>query len=142
VPLGGGGDGSRYKLPGTGGPGPDYVAYVIVFLGGIIIHRLYKLTLPDQAQVTLQLTVSSPDLVQRRLPGPLMLGEGRGGQPALGGPGFQCHITIYERFCKEIVPPKVKYDFFFHEVFLSIMDNPYYRYTKNRYRSPTSEFVL
>jgi hypothetical protein len=33
--------GSRYKLPGSGGmekgPGPDYVAYVIIFFDGIII---------------------------------------------------------------------------------------------------------
>ena len=59
--------GSRYKLPGPGclegGPGPDYVAYVFVFLSSIIICRLYKLTLSDQAQVILQLRVSLSDLV-------------------------------------------------------------------------------
>jgi hypothetical protein len=44
------------------GPGPDNVAYV-AFLGSIIVCRLYKLTLSDQAQVTLQLTVSLSDLV-------------------------------------------------------------------------------
>jgi hypothetical protein len=53
----------RYKLVGPGGPGPNYVAYVFVFLGRIIMCRLYKLTLSDEAQVTLQLTVSLPDLV-------------------------------------------------------------------------------
>jgi hypothetical protein len=47
----------RYKLPGLG-----YVAYFFVFLGGIIICRLYRLTLSDQAWVTLQLTVSPSDL--------------------------------------------------------------------------------
>jgi hypothetical protein len=39
------------------GPGSDYVAYVYVFLGSIITCRLYKLTLSDRAQVTLQLRV-------------------------------------------------------------------------------------
>jgi hypothetical protein len=57
-----GGGGPGYKLPGPsgpeGGPGSDYVAYVFVFIGIIIICRLYKLTLSDQAQVTLQLRVS------------------------------------------------------------------------------------
>ena len=47
----------QYKLlePGSqaGGPGPKYVAYVFVFLGSIIICQLYKLTLSNQAQVTL-----------------------------------------------------------------------------------------
>jgi hypothetical protein len=57
--------GSRYKLLGPGGPeggpGLDYVTYIFVFLGNIIICRLYKLTFSDQAQVTLQLTVSLSD---------------------------------------------------------------------------------
>jgi len=48
---GGGGGGSRYNLPGSGGPErdprPDYVAYVFVFLGGITICCLYKLTVSD-----------------------------------------------------------------------------------------------
>jgi hypothetical protein len=39
------------------GPGPNYVAYVSVFLGSIIIDRLQQLTLSDQAKVTLHLTV-------------------------------------------------------------------------------------
>jgi hypothetical protein len=39
------GEGEPYKFPG-----PDYVAYVFVFLGHYC--RLYKLTLSDQAQVT------------------------------------------------------------------------------------------
>ena len=47
--------GSRYKLPGPGGPKvgpvPDYVAKVFVFLGSIITCPLYKLTPSDQAQV-------------------------------------------------------------------------------------------
>jgi len=56
-------EGSRYKLPGPGDPEGgqgtdyDYVAYVFVFLRSVIICRPYKLTLSDQAQVTLQLTV-------------------------------------------------------------------------------------
>jgi len=44
-------------------PGPDYVACVFVFPDGIIICRFYKLTLSDQAQVTLQLRVSLSNLV-------------------------------------------------------------------------------
>ena len=31
---------------------PEYVPYVFVLLGSIIICQLYKLTLSDQAQVT------------------------------------------------------------------------------------------
>jgi hypothetical protein len=46
-----------------GGPRPEYVAYVFVFLGSAIICQLYKLNLPDQVQVTVQLTVSLSDLV-------------------------------------------------------------------------------
>jgi len=40
--------GSRYKLPR-----PDYVAYAFILLGSLIICQLYKLTIADQAQVTL-----------------------------------------------------------------------------------------
>ena len=47
---------SWYKWSKPGGPEvvawPDNVACVFVFLGNIIICRLYKLTLSDQAQVT------------------------------------------------------------------------------------------
>jgi hypothetical protein len=42
-----------------GGPWSHYVAYVLVFLGSIIICRLYRLTLSDKAIVTLQLTILS-----------------------------------------------------------------------------------
>lgn len=65
--------GSRYKLPRSGGPGPDYVAYVVVFLGAIIICRVSKLYLSDQAQVTLHTKVSPSDLLQRCLAGPSLL---------------------------------------------------------------------
>jgi len=41
-----------------GASGSDYVAYVSVFLGSIILCPLYKLTLSDQAQIILQLEVS------------------------------------------------------------------------------------
>ena len=58
---------SRYILqePGVpeGGPGPDYVAYVFIFLSSIIIYRLYKLTLSAETQITLQLQVSLSDLL-------------------------------------------------------------------------------
>ena len=54
--------GTNYRGP-EGGPGPDYVACVFVFLGSIIIRRLYKLILSDQARVTLQLRVTLSDLV-------------------------------------------------------------------------------
>ena len=53
----GGGRGGGAGGP-EGGPGPDYVAFVSVFLGSVIIFRLHKLIPSDQAQVTLQLTVS------------------------------------------------------------------------------------
>lgn len=55
------GRGEWYKLPGPrgleGDPGPNYVTFVFVFVGGIITCQLYKLTLSGQAQFTLQLTV-------------------------------------------------------------------------------------
>ena len=41
-----------------GGPGLDYVAHGFVFLATIITCRLYKLTLSDQTQVALQLSLS------------------------------------------------------------------------------------
>jgi len=47
---------------GGGEVGTNYrgsiTLYVFVFVDGIIICRLYKLTLSDQAQVTLQMRVS------------------------------------------------------------------------------------
>ena len=46
-----------------GGLGPNYVAYVFAFLRGTIICVLYKITLSDEAQVTLQLRISLSDLV-------------------------------------------------------------------------------
>jgi hypothetical protein len=59
--------GSSYKLPAPsppeGGPGPDFVACVFVFLCSIIICRLYKLTLSHHTQVTLQLRFGLSDLV-------------------------------------------------------------------------------
>jgi hypothetical protein len=45
------------------GSGPDYIAYVFIFLGSTIICLLYKLTLSAQDQVTLQLTASLSDIV-------------------------------------------------------------------------------
>jgi hypothetical protein len=43
--------------------GPHYIADVFVFIGSIIIYRLHKLTVSDQAQVALQLTVSLSDVM-------------------------------------------------------------------------------
>jgi hypothetical protein len=75
VPTGGGG--SRYKLTGPGGPeggsGSDYAAYVFVFPTSII-WPLYKVTISDQDQVTLQLSVSLYHLVQTVSTGPPLLG--------------------------------------------------------------------
>ena len=75
------GRGSRYKLPGPDSPerdpDPEYVTHVFVFLGSIIICRLYKLTISDQAQVTVQLRVSLSDLVSRFLAGLQLLGDRR-----------------------------------------------------------------
>jgi hypothetical protein len=42
---------------------PSYAAYDFVLLSATVICRLYKLTLPDQAQVTRQLKDSLSDLV-------------------------------------------------------------------------------
>jgi len=48
-----------------GGPRPDRAAYVFVFLARLIICGLYKLTLPDQAQVTQQMVISFSNLALR-----------------------------------------------------------------------------
>ena len=50
-----------------GSLGPDYDAYISVFLGNTIIHWLYKLTISDQAQATMQLTVILSNLIRRFL---------------------------------------------------------------------------
>ena len=50
------------------GNGPEYMAYVFVFMGSISIRRSYKSTLSDQAQVTLQLRVSNFDFVSSIFP--------------------------------------------------------------------------
>jgi len=49
----------------TGFWGPDYVAYIFVFLGTIIICWLNRLTLSDHIQVTLQLGAIPFDLVNK-----------------------------------------------------------------------------
>jgi hypothetical protein len=58
---------SRYKLLASGfpegGPGLDYVAFVFVSLGIVIIRPSCKLTLSDQAQITLQIQVSLSDTI-------------------------------------------------------------------------------
>ena len=55
-------EGSRYKVPvpggPEGGPGTNYVAHAFAFLGFIVICRLYKLTLSDQALLTLLMNQS------------------------------------------------------------------------------------
>jgi hypothetical protein len=62
--------GRRYKLVGPGGPvgggEPENAAYVFVFLGVITVCRLHKLTLSDQAQVTLYLRGSTFSKLFRR----------------------------------------------------------------------------
>jgi hypothetical protein len=50
------------QITGTRRPGTDYIAHVFVFLDSITTRRLYKLTLTDQAHVTLQLGVSPSDV--------------------------------------------------------------------------------
>jgi len=88
---GGGGGGSQYKLPGPGCPVTDYILlYVFVFLDGIIICRLYKLTLSDHAQVTLRMRVSfqfSVNILSRYdLAGEAENIFSPGPEPAIGGP--------------------------------------------------------
>jgi hypothetical protein len=65
---------SRYKLQGPGRPewGPTMLHIFMYFSGSIIICRLYKLTLTDQPQATLQLTVF--DITQIFVSGPPLLG--------------------------------------------------------------------
>ena len=74
----------RYILhePGVpkGGPGPDYVAYVVVFLSSSSVYRLYEITLSAQAQVTHQLRASLSDILQRFVADPVLLGGGGGGE--------------------------------------------------------------
>jgi hypothetical protein len=57
--------GTNYRCPAVrkGAQGPDYVAYVFVFLGSIIICLLCKLTLSDQYQVTVEVTISLSNLI-------------------------------------------------------------------------------
>jgi len=59
------------------GKGPDYMAYVFVFLGSISICRSYKSTLSDQAQLTLQLRVSHFNFGSSILAGPSLLTRGQ-----------------------------------------------------------------
>jgi len=56
--------------------GPDYITHFFVSLGGVINCRMYKLTLSDYALVTLQLTVTLSDLVQRFIAGPPLFDGG------------------------------------------------------------------
>jgi hypothetical protein len=62
----GDGGGSRYKLSGPGcsegSPGPNYVAYVFVFVGSTTICPLHKLILSVEAKVTQQPTGRVSDL--------------------------------------------------------------------------------
>ena len=43
--------------------GPYYIANVFVCIGNIIIFRLFKLTVSDQAQVALQLSLNLSDVM-------------------------------------------------------------------------------
>ena len=65
------------NYPGHGdseeGPESDYFVHVFIFLGSIIICRLYTLHLSNQAQVTPKLKASLSDLVTRYLAGPPFL---------------------------------------------------------------------
>ena len=58
---------SRYKLSGLGcpegNPGPDCLAYVFVFFGNVIICRLYKLALSEEAQDNLQVRAVLSDVL-------------------------------------------------------------------------------
>jgi len=70
-----------------GGMGPDCVTYVFVFRRHIIICQLYKLTLSDQAQITLQLEFALSKLVERFLISPPILG---GPKPTFSTPADTC----------------------------------------------------
>ena len=86
--------GSRYKLPGSGGPegGPGTWAQlccIYLCLSQWYHCRLYKLTLSDQAQVALQQAVNFSPLLgaspKKFSPGP---------KPALGGPAYEYFIKV------------------------------------------------
>jgi hypothetical protein len=55
--------GKSGKITGEGGLGPDYVAHVFIFLATNTICRLCRVTISNQVQVILQLTVSLSDLM-------------------------------------------------------------------------------
>jgi hypothetical protein len=76
----------------TGGP---TMLHMFVFLSSTIICRLYKLTVSDQTQVMLQLTVGLANLVVRFLAGPPLLGGG--GQSRSRRPCF----SVIGRFSAE-----------------------------------------
>ena len=61
----GGEAGTNYggREVGKGVRGPDYVAYVLLVLGRIIICRLYISTISDQTEAAPQLTGGLSDLV-------------------------------------------------------------------------------
>jgi len=61
--MGSGGGGGEVTATNSWGLGPNYITYVFVFLSSVIICRLYKLTLADQAQITLLVTVGLSYLV-------------------------------------------------------------------------------
>jgi hypothetical protein len=66
-----------------GGPAPGEVAFVLYFsVVIVIICQQHELTVSDQAQITLQLTVSLYELSHRFLADPPLLGVAGGG----GGP--------------------------------------------------------
>ena len=87
--------GSWYNLPVPSSPEgslwPDYDAYISALLSSTIIHWLYKLTPSDQAQATMQVTVSLSDLVWRFLACVPLLGAPKNfsphPEPILRGPG-------------------------------------------------------
>jgi hypothetical protein len=80
VPLtapGGGGEARKhYRGPATlkGSRGPTTLHMFLSSHISIITCRLYKLTPPDHTQVTLQVTVTVPDLVSRSVAGPPLVG--------------------------------------------------------------------
>jgi len=87
----------RHKFPGPrgpeGGPWPDYVAYVFVYLGNIVTCRLCRLTHLDHAQVTLQLRFSLSDVVKRFLRGPPLAGKP---EPVIAGPATKIYAIFLD----------------------------------------------
>lgn len=85
-----------------GSPGPNYVAYVFLFLGSTITCCSYKLALSQQAQVTLQLLNQSFSFSVKIFSLSAFAGGPKqifslGPEPTLGSPRDKCYKIVYSQ---------------------------------------------